>query len=131
MYLAAAGVGCLGVLDFDSVDVSNLQRQILHHTSDVGRPKTESAAETLHAINCHAHLVAVERQQRDVQRRISGRTRGLIILDRALIDQGLIFLRQLIGQVEARGVGIPQVRPIPVVRIVNVRQPAALKEILQ
>jgi len=50
-YLAAAGVGRLGVVDFDKVDYSNLQRQILHHTFDVGRPKVESAAEKLKAIN--------------------------------------------------------------------------------
>lgn len=51
MYLAAAGVGTLGVLDFDRVDESNLQRQILHDTSDVGRPKVESAVSRLRAIN--------------------------------------------------------------------------------
>src|SRR5262245_31906427 len=41
LYLAAAGVGTLGLVDFDAVDLSNLQRQILHGTSDVGRPKLE------------------------------------------------------------------------------------------
>ena len=51
LYLAAAGVGTLGLVDFDVVDLSNLHRQILHHTGDVGRPKTESAAETLRALN--------------------------------------------------------------------------------
>lgn len=51
LYLAAAGVGTLGIVDYDVVDISNLQRQILHHTADVGRPKVESAAETLGAIN--------------------------------------------------------------------------------
>ena len=45
MYLAAAGVGRLGVVDFDRVDLTNLQRQILHGTSDVGRPKVASAAD--------------------------------------------------------------------------------------
>ncbi len=50
-YLAAAGVGTLGIVDFDVVDLSNLQRQILHHTDDIGRAKTESAAESLRAIN--------------------------------------------------------------------------------
>ena len=43
LYLAAAGVGTLGIVDDDVVDMSNLQRQILHGTSDIGRPKTESA----------------------------------------------------------------------------------------
>jgi sulfur-carrier protein adenylyltransferase/sulfurtransferase len=51
MYLAAAGVGRLGVLDFDRVDLTNLQRQILHSTPDVGRPKVESAVDRLRAIN--------------------------------------------------------------------------------
>jgi sulfur-carrier protein adenylyltransferase/sulfurtransferase len=51
MYLAAAGVGKLGIVDFDRVDVSNLQRQILHSNEDVGRPKVESALEHLRAIN--------------------------------------------------------------------------------
>ncbi len=51
MYLAAAGVGTIGIVDYDVVDLSNLQRQILHFTKDVGRPKTESARETLEALN--------------------------------------------------------------------------------
>lgn len=51
LYLAAAGVGHLGIVDFDVVDYSNLQRQILHTTNDVGRRKIESAAEHLRAIN--------------------------------------------------------------------------------
>ena len=50
-YLAAAGVGRLGIVDFDVVDFSNLQRQILHTTHDVGRPKLESAREKLEALN--------------------------------------------------------------------------------
>ncbi len=51
MYLAAAGVGTLGLVDFDSVDFSNLQRQLLHGTDDVGRSKIASATETIHRIN--------------------------------------------------------------------------------
>lgn len=51
MYLAAAGVGTLGIVDFDTVDVSNLQRQILHGNKDVGRPKVDSAADRLRDIN--------------------------------------------------------------------------------
>src|SRR5882724_10541312 len=51
LYLGAAGVGTLGVVDFDVVDFTNLQRQILHSTSDVGRKKLESAAEKIKAIN--------------------------------------------------------------------------------
>jgi molybdopterin/thiamine biosynthesis adenylyltransferase len=51
LYLAAAGVGTLGLLDGDQVDVTNLQRQILHHTPDIGRRKVDSAREKLRAIN--------------------------------------------------------------------------------
>jgi adenylyltransferase/sulfurtransferase len=51
MYLAAAGVGTLGIVDFDTVDVSNLQRQLLHGMKDVGRPKVESAADRIHDLN--------------------------------------------------------------------------------
>src|SRR4029077_11511568 len=50
-YLAAAGVGTLGIVDDDVVDLSNLQRQILHRTGDVGRPKVESARDTITALN--------------------------------------------------------------------------------
>jgi adenylyltransferase/sulfurtransferase len=51
LYLAAAGVGRIGLVDFDVVDFSNLQRQVLHGTPDVGRPKLQSAKDRLHAIN--------------------------------------------------------------------------------
>ena len=57
MYLAAAGVGKLGILDFDSVDFSNLQRQLLHGTEDVGRPKTESARQTINHLNPNVQVV--------------------------------------------------------------------------
>ena len=57
MYLAAAGVGKLGIVDFDRVDVTNLQRQILHTTADVGRPKVASAVEHLRAINPTIEIV--------------------------------------------------------------------------
>jgi molybdopterin/thiamine biosynthesis adenylyltransferase/rhodanese-related sulfurtransferase len=57
MYLAAAGIGKLGILDFDTVDFSNLQRQIIHGTEDVGRPKTQSAKETLNRINPNVEVV--------------------------------------------------------------------------
>ncbi len=51
LYLAAAGVGTLGLVDFDVVDFTNLQRQVIHFTSDVGRPKLESARQKIAAIN--------------------------------------------------------------------------------
>ncbi|HTI50245.1 MAG TPA: molybdopterin-synthase adenylyltransferase MoeB [Planctomycetaceae bacterium] len=56
-YLAAAGVGTLGLVDFDVVDSSNLQRQIIHSTKDVGRPKIDSAADKLEALNPFMKIV--------------------------------------------------------------------------
>jgi sulfur-carrier protein adenylyltransferase/sulfurtransferase len=60
LYLAAAGIGRLGVVDFDRVDLSNIQRQILYSTSDVGRSKLEAARERLSALNPHVEIVAHE-----------------------------------------------------------------------
>ncbi len=57
LYLAAAGVGAIGIVDFDEVDASNLQRQILHGTSDVGRSKLDSAEATLREVNPHVEVV--------------------------------------------------------------------------
>src|SRR6187401_192111 len=56
LYLAAAGVGTLGLVDFDVVDVTNLQRQVLHGTKDVDRPKLDSARDRLQDVNPHVHL---------------------------------------------------------------------------
>lgn len=61
-YLAAAGVGKLGIIDDDRVDISNLQRQILHSTPDVGRPKVISAKEKLEALNPHVEVVAYQKR---------------------------------------------------------------------
>jgi molybdopterin/thiamine biosynthesis adenylyltransferase/rhodanese-related sulfurtransferase len=60
LYLAAAGVGTLGIVDFDVVDFTNLQRQIIHSTADVGRKKLDSAAEKLKAINPYVSLKTYE-----------------------------------------------------------------------
>ena len=60
IYLALAGVGTLGIVDFDVVDVTNLQRQILHHNDDVGRRKVESARETLKAYNPDVDVIVHE-----------------------------------------------------------------------
>ncbi len=57
MYLAAAGIGKIGIVDFDTVDYSNLQRQILHSDADVGRSKAESAKETINALNPNVEVV--------------------------------------------------------------------------
>jgi molybdopterin/thiamine biosynthesis adenylyltransferase/rhodanese-related sulfurtransferase len=60
LYLAAAGVGTLGLVDFDSVDLSNLQRQILHGSSGIGSPKIDSARDRLRDINPNVHVEAYE-----------------------------------------------------------------------
>ena len=60
LYLAAAGVGTLGIVDFDVVDESNLQRQIIHGTSDIGRPKMESARDRITDINPNVRVEAYE-----------------------------------------------------------------------
>lgn len=56
LYLAAAGVGRIGIVDFDVVDLTNLQRQVIHGTADVGRKKLDSAAATMHDINPHVQV---------------------------------------------------------------------------
>jgi molybdopterin-synthase adenylyltransferase len=58
LYLAAAGVGTIGVVDFDTVSLSNLQRQIAHRTADIGRLKTDSAGDAAHAINPGVEIAA-------------------------------------------------------------------------
>ena len=60
IYLALAGIGTLGIVDYDVVDVTNLQRQILHHDADIGRSKVESARETLLAYNPDLEVVTFE-----------------------------------------------------------------------
>lgn len=61
-YLAAAGVGTLTVVDDDAVSLSNLQRQVIHTTADVGRPKVESAKDTVAALNPHVQVKALDRR---------------------------------------------------------------------
>jgi len=58
LYLAAAGIGTLGIVDFDRVSLSNLQRQIAHQTADIGRPKTQSAADAARALNPNVTIEA-------------------------------------------------------------------------
>jgi len=60
LYLAAAGVGTLGVVDFDVVDFTNLQRQVIHSTADVGRKKLDSAAEKIKSINPYVNVLPFE-----------------------------------------------------------------------
>ena len=56
LYLAAAGIGTLGVVDFDAVDITNLQRQVIHGTKDIGRAKLDSASDRIRDINPHVHV---------------------------------------------------------------------------
>jgi adenylyltransferase/sulfurtransferase len=60
LYLAASGVGTLGIVDFDAVDLTNLHRQVIHGTDDVGRSKLDSAAESIHAVNPNVRVVKHE-----------------------------------------------------------------------
>ncbi len=59
LYLAAAGVGKIGIVDFDKVELSNLQRQVIHFTRDIGKPKVLSAAEKMQEINPHVTIKAI------------------------------------------------------------------------
>jgi len=65
MYLAAAGVGQLTLVDFDAVDLSNLQRQIVHSHNDIGRAKVDSAADTLHALNPEININTLDKKLTD------------------------------------------------------------------
>lgn len=60
LYLAAAGVGRIGIVDFDVVDATNLQRQVIHGTADIGRPKLASARDRIHDLNPNVHVEAYE-----------------------------------------------------------------------
>ena len=60
LYLAAAGVGRLGIVDFDVVDATNLQRQVIHGTADVGRPKLDSARDRIEGLNPHVEVQTYE-----------------------------------------------------------------------
>lgn len=57
LYLTAAGIGTIGIIDDDNVDISNLQRQIIHHTNDIGRKKVESAEEKMRLLNTDVRII--------------------------------------------------------------------------
>ena len=82
LYLAAAGIGTLGIVDDDVVSLSNLQRQIIHRTDNIGAPKVESAREALAAINPHVTVVPhrmrlTAENARELHRRLRHRRRRL------------------------------------------------------
>lgn len=81
MYLAAAGIGTIGIVDDDAVDLSNLQRQIIHATVDIGRPKAVSAKETIAGLNPDVDVVVYEE-------RFDARNSARIILDFDLVVDG-------------------------------------------
>ena len=81
LYLAAAGIGTFGLVDFDVVELSNLQRQVIHTTEDLGRPKVESADETIKAINPDATVY-------QYRQRIASETIAEIIADYDLVLDG-------------------------------------------
>jgi len=77
-YLASAGVGTLTLVDGDRVDLTNLQRQILHTTERIGTPKVESARQTLAAINPEVHIVTVEQ-------RVDGEALSALVADATIV----------------------------------------------
>jgi adenylyltransferase/sulfurtransferase len=81
LYLAAAGIGTFGLVDFDVVELSNLQRQVIHTTEDLGKPKVESAKETIKAINPDATV-------HQYRQRIASETIRDIITDYDLVLDG-------------------------------------------
>jgi adenylyltransferase/sulfurtransferase len=96
MYLAAAGVGHLGLVDFDVVDASNLQRQVIHGTSDIGRPKLESARDKITEINPYVQVTLHETGSRRTPASWSGRLRPDRRLDnfatRYLVNDAAVLL---------------------------------------
>lgn len=62
LYLASAGVGTIGIVDFDRVDLSNIHRQVLHATADIGRPKTDSAKEAIERINPEVNIITYQKR---------------------------------------------------------------------
>jgi len=100
LYLAAAGVGTLGIVDFDVVDLSNLQRQILHHGHDVGRPKVQSALDTIGDLNPDVKVIPYqEALSSENVRRIFGDFDVVVngcdnFPTRYLVNDACIFLRK-------------------------------------
>lgn len=103
LYLAAAGVGHLAVIDDDTVSLSNLQRQVLHATHDIGRPKVESARDHVADLNPHVELVPIEA-------RLTEENAAALLADHDLVLDGCDSLttRRIVNRA-AHGLGIPVV----------------------
>lgn len=112
-YLAAAGIGTIRIIDCDRVEMSNLNRQILHHHEDIGRKKTESAKEKLEKLNPDIHIDAVD--DTVTESNVSGFTAGVdlivdaldnlhtrYILNRAAIENTVPFFHGAVSQFEGR-----------------------------
>ena len=99
LYLAAAGVGTIGIVDDDTVSLSNLQRQVIHGTPDIGAPKVDSAAAVIQRLNPHVavelHPVRLDRRQRArSDRALRHRRRRLRQFHHALSRLRRLLLRQ-------------------------------------
>ncbi|MCY3878409.1 MAG: HesA/MoeB/ThiF family protein [Rhodobacteraceae bacterium] len=112
LYLAAAGVGRITVIDDDRVELSNLQRQIIHADEGVGRLKVESAADAMRALNPHIEINPVsERLQRDSQELLAGHDLVLdgsdsfdtrFLVNEICVEQGIRLVSGAIGQWEGQ-----------------------------
>ena len=80
LYLAAAGVGTITIVDDDTVDLTNLQRQIMHSVDRIGQPKAESAAQALHAVNSEVQVIAL-RERADAARLRALSARADVVVD--------------------------------------------------
>ena len=106
LYLAAAGVGTIGVVDFDVVDLSNLQRQVIHTTDRVGEKKTESARRTINALNPDVNVVLHEEMLTD---------------ENALLKEDLAFFQTLMTTSGESAAGISINRSISTPGLINCR----------
>jgi molybdopterin/thiamine biosynthesis adenylyltransferase len=113
IYLAAAGIGTLGLIDHDEVKLTNLNRQILHGTGDIGRNKVDSAAEKLKNLNPWTEIVAVNRMitERNVADLVSGfdavvdaldNLETRFLLNRAAVDRGMPLFHGAVRAFEGR-----------------------------
>ena len=90
LYLTAAGVGTIGMVEFDTVDFSNLQRQIIHFTGDVGKHKLKSAEEKLKAINPNLNFIPYPSRSRATTRSTSSRTTTSLSTARTISRPGIL-----------------------------------------
>jgi molybdopterin/thiamine biosynthesis adenylyltransferase len=102
-YLAAAGVGTLGVLDDDIVGLSNLQRQVIHQVADIGRPKVESAGHFVGALNAHVEFVP------HAERITAENAAGLLAGYQLVLDGTDNFRTRAVTAEAARAAGLPLV----------------------